>query len=194
MMCASTTWFVESSAFEMNAPSRSFSLRKVEARTAFDGKNILRFGVAQVRVRNPTVREGVLIVTRRLINCALPHGRASDTKKGFSRPKPFAVKRYRLGLALNSLDARIEIQLESIHRNIDVPVDVAQPHGRRVTVLLNHLRLHRHAAFIDPQLDVLIAGSGLGHRFQVSCLNSAPDSFFALVLKVAKPDRKSTRL
>jgi hypothetical protein len=29
MMCASTTWFVESSAFEMKAASRSFSLRKV---------------------------------------------------------------------------------------------------------------------------------------------------------------------
>src|SRR5436190_22636285 len=98
MMCANTTWFVDKSAFEINAPSRSFSLRKVDGRTALGfQKNILRLRVVQARVSEarPLGRVHPHIHATLTITRALPHGRASDREKGFSRPKPFAVKRYR---------------------------------------------------------------------------------------------------
>src|SRR5215831_10541888 len=48
MICASTTWFVDNSALEMNAASRSFNLRNVVGRTALIRKDILTLFLAQV--------------------------------------------------------------------------------------------------------------------------------------------------
>src|SRR5204863_1249153 len=122
---------------------------------------------------------------------ALPHGRAADTlaakSEGLQFPEALlAEKRESVKLAFDSLNAGVQIQLEDIHRDISVLVDVAQAHRRRVIILLDHLCLDRHAAVIDPQFDVFVAGGCLRNGLQVSSVDAPPKRFFAVILKITK--------
>jgi hypothetical protein len=72
MMCASTTWFVDNSAREMKAASRSLSLRKVLFRM-----RILGYGVPEEYADD--AEKARTLVTRQ----------PPKTSKGLGFPKPF---------------------------------------------------------------------------------------------------------
>src|SRR5438128_7805601 len=95
MICASTTWLVESSAREMNAAWRSFHLRKV---LFFIAANALR--ICEQRVRRQEPRPGH-VVTFRSRTCPPENARRtsapSKQEKDLQKqeglrisPKPFA--------------------------------------------------------------------------------------------------------
>src|SRR5262244_4583411 len=181
----------------MNAASRSFNLRKVVGRTAIGTqKDKSRITCRASSVRRPTVREGNLDKPTSVSEGpSLTVGlltRYKDRRASVSQ-SPSCRKTSDSDLTLDLFYAGVELKIELGLRNTLVLFNVCQPHGGRIVVLFDHLGLHRHAAAINPNFDVVIAGCGLRHSFEVSGGDTTPECLLAHVLQIAEPSFKLSR-
>src|SRR5438105_15903879 len=75
-------------------------------------------------------------------------------------------------LALDSLDARIQLECELIKRDGSIPGNVGQTNRRRIVILLDHLGLNEHATVVNPNLDVLVARGTLWNNLEVLSMHT----------------------
>src|SRR5690242_19125471 len=120
MICASTTWLVESNAFEMKVASRTFNLRKVLLRIRKGhnpdkaaNRNSIRLSKDMLTNVATQAMYGTLPARRSFTIRGLPVCRTTNVK-GFGFPKPFLMETLLLDLAFDDLEARIGIQFELI--------------------------------------------------------------------------------
>src|SRR5216683_2843456 len=117
----------------------------------------------------------------------------TENIEGLRLPEAPQYQKSGAALAFDLFHTRIQFKRELIHRNRLVLCHVGQTHGGRVVILFNHLRLYRHAFFVDPDFDVLIACGSLGSDPDVLSPNAAPERLVPHILRFAEPCAKLPR-
>ena len=114
--------------------------------------------------------------------------RRLNKKKIFRNKKGFGYHRSPLRelagwLALDPLDARIQLECELIKRDGSIPGNVGQTNRRRIVILLDHLGLNEHATVVNPNLDVLVARGTLWNNLEMLSVYTAPQRLLLHILR-----------